>query len=52
MKLVKLKYKLSFISLIVVYAPTEMCGFEEKEIFHAKLASVVDQCPPCDIILV
>ena len=31
-------------SVVAVYAPTEMCETEEKEMFYAKLDSVLDQC--------
>ena len=30
-------------SLFAVYTPTEMCGTDEKEMFYAKLDSVLDQ---------
>ena len=32
-------------SVVAVYAPTEVCETEEKEMFYAKLDSVLDQCP-------
>ncbi|KAG0729261.1 Retrovirus-related Pol polyprotein from type-2 retrotransposable element R2DM [Chionoecetes opilio] len=35
-----------------VYAPTEMRKTEEKEMFYAKLDSVLDQCPPRDTLIV
>lgn len=41
---------MGFISLIAVYGPTEMCGFEEKEMFFAKLNSILDQFPPRDTL--
>ena len=50
--LVRLKHTLGFISLIAVYAPTEMSELEEKEMFYAKLESVVDQCPSRDTLIV
>ena len=50
--LVRLKHTLGFMSLIAVYAPTEMSEFEEKEMFYAKLDSVVDQCPSRDTLVV
>ena len=50
--LVRLKHTLGFISLIAVYAPTEMYELEEKEMFYAKLDSVVDQCSPRDTLIV
>ncbi|KAG0730476.1 Transposon TX1 uncharacterized protein [Chionoecetes opilio] len=36
----------------MVYAPTEMRKTEEKEMFYAKLDSVLDQCPPRDTLIV
>ena len=39
----RLKHSLGFMS--VVYAPTEVCETEVKEMFCAKLDSVLDQCP-------
>ncbi len=39
----RLKHTLSFMSLVAVYAPTEMCETEE-ETFYGKLDSVLDQC--------
>ncbi|KAG0715480.1 Craniofacial development protein 2 [Chionoecetes opilio] len=35
-----------------MYAPTEMRKTEEKEMFYAKLDSVLDQCPPRDTLIV
>lgn len=49
---VRLKHTLGFMSLVAVYAPTEMCEIEEKEMFYAKLDSVLDQCPPRDTLIV
>ena len=49
---VRLKHTMGFMSLIAVYAPTEMCEMEEKELFYAKLDSVLDQCPPRDTLVV
>lgn len=40
----RLKHTLGFMSLVVVYTPTEMCETEEK-VFYAKLDSVLDQYP-------
>ena len=37
----RLKHSLSFISVVAVYAPTEVCETEE-EMFYAKLDSVLD----------
>ena len=33
-----------------MYTPTEVCGTEDKEMFHGKLkfSSVLDQCLRCD----
>ena len=39
-------------SVVAVYAPTEVCETEEKEMFYAKLDSVLDQCPRRDAIIV
>ena len=50
--LLRLKHTLGFISLIAVYAPTEVYELEEKEVFYAKLDSVVDQCSPRDTLVV
>ena len=41
----RLKHSLGFMSVVAVYAPTEMCKTEEKEVFYAKLGSVLDLCP-------
>ncbi|MFV0264599.1 MAG: endonuclease/exonuclease/phosphatase family protein, partial [Kluyvera sp.] len=49
---VRLKHTLGFMSLIAVYAPTEVCETEVKEVFFAKLNSVLDQCPPRDTLTV
>ncbi|XP_069977672.1 uncharacterized protein [Penaeus vannamei] len=38
-----LKVSFGFISLIAVYAPTNVCKLDVKEIFYAKLASVADK---------
>ncbi|XP_050735881.1 uncharacterized protein LOC127008208 [Eriocheir sinensis] len=48
----RLKHTLGFMSLVAVYAPTEMRETEEKETFYAKLVSVLDQCPPRDTLIV
>ena len=37
----RLKYNLGFMSVVAVYAPTEMCETEEKEMFYTKLDSVL-----------
>ena len=39
-------------SVVAVYAPTEVCETEEKEMFYAKLDSVLDQCPCRDAFIV
>ncbi|KAG0724686.1 Craniofacial development protein 2 [Chionoecetes opilio] len=49
---VRMKRTLGFLSLVAVYAPTEMRKTEEKEMFYAKLDSVLDQCPPRDTLIV
>ena len=48
----RLKHSLSFMSLVAVYAPTEVCGTEEKEMFYVKLDSVLNQCPCRDALIV
>ena len=40
----RLKHSLGFMSVVTVYSPTEVCETEEKEMFYAKLDSVLDQC--------
>ena len=49
---VRLRHTLGFMSLIAVYAPTEMCETLEKETFYAKLESIIDQCPRRDVLVV
>ena len=39
----RLKHSLGFMSVVLVYARTEVCETEEKEMFYAKLDSVLDQ---------
>ncbi|KAG0728675.1 Craniofacial development protein 2 [Chionoecetes opilio] len=51
-KRVRMKHTLGFMSLVAVYAPTEVRKTEEKEMFYAKLDSVLDQCPPQDTLIV
>ncbi len=43
---VRLKHTLGLMSVIAVYAPTEMCETEKKEMFFAKINSVLDRCHP------
>lgn len=38
-------------SIIAVHALTELCELQEK-MFHAKLDSVVDQCPEHETLIV
>ena len=47
----RLKHSLGFMSVVTVYAPTEVCETEEK-MFYAKLDFVLDQCPRCDALIV
>ena len=48
----RLKHTMGFMSCVAVYASTEMCEMEEKEMFYAKLDSVLDQCPSRDTLIV
>ena len=48
---VRLKHTFCFMSLVAVYAPTEMCEAVEKEKFYVKLDSVLDQCPRRDTLI-
>ena len=50
--LLRLRHTLGFMSVVAVYAPTETSKPEEKEMFYAKLDSVVEQCPSRDTLLV
>lgn len=50
--LLRLRHTLGFMSIVAVYAPTETSDLEEKEMFYAKLDSVVEQCPSRDTLLV
>ncbi len=50
--LLRLKHTLGFMSLVAVYPPTETSELEEKEMFYAKLDSIVDQCPSRDTLVV
>ncbi|KAG0710377.1 Craniofacial development protein 2 [Chionoecetes opilio] len=49
---VRMKHTLGFMSIVAVYAPTEVRKTEEKEMFYAELDSVLDQCPPRDTLIV
>ena len=48
----RLKLSFGFMSLIAVYAPTDVCKLDVKEMFYAKLTSVADRCPRRDIRIV
>ena len=48
----RLKHSLGFMSVVAVYVPTKVCETGEKEMFYAKLDSVLDQCPRCDALVV
>ena len=48
----RLKHTLGFMSLVAVYAPTKVCGADKKEMFYAKLDSVLDQCLCRDTLVV
>lgn len=39
-------------SLIAVHIPTDICNFDVKELFYAKLTSAADICPQQDIYIV
>ena len=39
-------------SLDAVYAPTEVCGADEKEMFYTNLDSVLDHCTRWDTLIV
>ena len=43
---------MGFMSLIAVYAPTEVCETEEMDVFYAKLDSVLDRCPSRDTLVI
>ena len=46
----RIHHSLGVISRVSVYAPTEASDFTVKEVFHATLESVVDQCPRRDTL--
>ena len=48
----RLKYSLGFMSEVAVYVPTEVCETGKKEMFYAKVDSVLDQCPLPDALIV
>ena len=48
----RIRHSLGVISLVSVYAPTEVSDLTVKDAFYAMLQSVVDQCPRRDILLV
>ena len=50
--LLRLKHSLGFMSVVAVYAPTEVCETEGKEMFYAKLDYVLDQYPHLDTLIV
>ena len=45
-------HSLDVVSLVSVYAPTEVSDLTVKDSFHATLESVVDRCPRRDTLLV
>ena len=48
----RLKHSLGSMFVVAIYSPTEVCKTEEKEMFYAKLDSVLDQCPRSDALIV
>ncbi|XP_069977740.1 craniofacial development protein 2-like [Penaeus vannamei] len=46
------KHAFGFVSIIAIYAPTDVCKLDVKETFNAKLTSVVDKFPQQDICIV
>lgn len=49
---VRLNHTFSFMSLSVLYAPTNVCKLNVKKVFYANLAFVTDSCPWQDICTV
>ncbi len=50
--LLRPKHAFGFMFLVAVYAPTETSELEEKEMFYAKLDSIVDQYPSRNVLVV
>ena len=48
----KIRHSFGVISLVSVYAPTEVSNLTVKDAFYAMLKFVVDQCPRRDTLLV
>ena len=48
----EIKDSLDVISLVSIYAPTEVSDLNVKDAFYATLESAVDQCPRQDTLLV
>ena len=48
----RIRHSLCVISLVSVYAPTEVSDLTVKDAFYTTLESVVDQCPRRDTLLV
>ena len=42
---VRLKHSFDVMYVVAECSPTELCETEEKDMFYAKLDSVLDQCP-------
>ena len=48
----RIRHSLGVISVVSVYAPTEMSDTVDKDSFYSQLESVLDQCPRGDTLLV
>ena len=48
----RIRHSLGVISVVSVYAPTEMSDAVDKDSFYSQLESVLDQCPRGDTLLV